>query len=128
MLDARVEAVIPVSDRERAIDFYGNLLGLELVKDEPDEIVFKAGYGTMVSLYESVGAGQSRATLAAFMVDDLDDAVDGLAKRGLEFEEYDFAELRTVNRIADLGTHRAAWFKDPDGNILAVASREEPAP
>jgi catechol 2,3-dioxygenase-like lactoylglutathione lyase family enzyme len=123
MLDARVEAVIPVSDREGAIGFYGSTLGLELVKDEPDEIVFEAGHGTKISLYESVGAGQSRATLAAFMVDDLERSVDALRERGLEFEEYDFPKLKTANGIADLGTHRAAWFKDPDGNILALAAR-----
>jgi hypothetical protein len=45
-----------------------------------------------------------------------------LKNRGVVFEEYDFPGLKTVNGIATLGDRKGAWFKDPDGNILAVSS------
>jgi catechol 2,3-dioxygenase-like lactoylglutathione lyase family enzyme len=61
--------------------------------------------------------------VAAFVVDDVDAAVAGLRERGVVFEEYDLPGLRTEGGIATLGPVRAAWFKDPDGNILAVEQR-----
>ena len=127
MLDrSRIAAVVPVSDVDRAIAFYGDTLGLRLAErreDLPDnpEAVFEAGEGTLVA-YKSVGAGQSRATVAAFQVDDLDAAVAALRDRGVTFEEYDLPGLRTEGGIATVGRGRAAWLKDPDGNILAVES------
>lgn len=60
--------------------------------------------------------------MAGFRVDDLDAAVAGLRRRGVAFEEYDLPELQTDNGIATVGNVRAAWFRDPDGNILAVES------
>ncbi|MDQ4019867.1 MAG: hypothetical protein M3188_08595 [Actinomycetota bacterium] len=73
-------------------------------------------------VYESVGAGKSRHTVAAFRVDNIDLAVASLRERGVVFEEYDLPEVRTVGGIATLGDVRAAWCKDPDGNILAIES------
>jgi len=70
-----------------------------------------------------VGAGKSRATVAAFVVGDLDAVVASLRERSVVFEEYDLPGLKTENGIAAVGSVRAAWFKDPDGNILAVGTR-----
>jgi hypothetical protein len=56
------------------------------------------------------------------MVDDVEVTVQELRGRGVVFEEYDFPGLKTVNGVADLGYERAAWFKDSEGNILAVAT------
>jgi catechol 2,3-dioxygenase-like lactoylglutathione lyase family enzyme len=56
----------------------------------------------------------------AFMVDDIDAAVKGLRDAGVTFEEYDLPGLKTVDGIADAEGERGAWFKDPDGNILAL--------
>ncbi|HSL65233.1 MAG TPA: VOC family protein [Gaiellaceae bacterium] len=128
MLDrARIAAVVPVSDVDRAIAFYRDVLGLTLRErrdDLPDnpEAEFEAGGGRLVA-YRSVGAGQSRATVAAFEVDDLDAAAAALRERGVTFEEYDLPGLKTEGGIATLGAARAAWLKDPDGNILAVEAR-----
>jgi predicted enzyme related to lactoylglutathione lyase len=120
---ARVEAVVPVSDLDRAIEFYGQKLGLGT--PERDDIPgnpgarFNVGSTTMY-LYKSVGAGQSRHTIAAIMVDDIEQTVDSLRKNGVTFEEYDSPPMRTENGIATFGEDRAAWFKDPDGNILGL--------
>ena len=125
--NARIAAIVPVSDLERAIEFYGSTLGLRLIDrnaDLPDnpEAVFEAGDGT-IFVYKSSAAGQGRATEAGFVVDDLDAAMAGMRERGVVFEEYDLPGLTTENGVADLGRVRAAWFKDPDGNILAVEQR-----
>jgi predicted enzyme related to lactoylglutathione lyase len=123
---ARVAAIVPVSDVEAAIRFYGDTLGLKLKERRSDlpenrEAEFEAGDGTLL-VYESVGAGQSRHTVAGFRVDDIDEVVAGLRERGVAFEEYDLPDLKTEGGIAALGDVRAAWCKDPDGNILAVES------
>ena len=54
------------------------------------------------------------------MVDDVEQAVEEMRRNGLAFEEYDTPGVKTENGIATLGPERAAWFKDPDGNILTV--------
>jgi catechol 2,3-dioxygenase-like lactoylglutathione lyase family enzyme len=127
MLDnAQITAIVPVSDIEAAIEFYESALGLRLDERRDDlptnrEAELSAGSGNLL-LYESVGAGQSRHTIAGFRVDDLDSVVAAVRARGVTFEEYDLPDLKTVDGIASVGDVRAAWCKDPDGNILAIES------
>jgi predicted enzyme related to lactoylglutathione lyase len=123
---ARITAVVPVSDIEAAVRFYGDTLGLTLKERRSDlpenrEAEFEAGDGTLLA-YESVGAGKSRHTVAGFRVEDIDAAFASLRERGVVFEEYDLPDLKTENGIAAVGDVRAAWCRDPDGNILAVES------
>ena len=123
---AHAEAVIPVSDLQRGRDFYGGTLGFQILLDDPKlGLYIAAGGGSRFFVYQSVGAGQSRATLAGFVVDDLDAAMAELRGKGVTFEEYDLPELKTENGVAELAGIRSAWFKDPDGNILSVG---EPPP
>ena len=123
---AEITAVVPVSDVEAAIRFYGETLGLELGERREDlpenrEAEFTARQGTLLA-YESVGAGKSRHTVAGFRVRDIEAVVAGLRDRGVSFEEYDLPDLKTENGIAAVGDVRAAWCKDPDGNIIAIES------
>ena len=127
LTNARLAAVIPVSDIEASTRFYEETLGLKHVERRDDlpenpEAHFEVG-GADLLLYKSVGAGQSRHTLAGFEVDDIDTAVAALRDNGVTFEEYDMPGLKTEDGIASMGDTRGAWFKDPDGNILAVESR-----
>ncbi len=127
LVNAEIAAIVPVSDVDKAVDFYGGVLGLELQirrDDLPEnrEAEFRAGDGTLV-VYESVAAGQSRGTVAGFRVDDLDSVVAGLRERGVVFDEYDLPELKTENGIASIGDLRASWARDPDGNIIAFEQR-----
>lgn len=126
LAEAGIVAIVPVSDVEAAIRFYGETLGLELQERRDDlpenrEAEFKAGQGTLL-LYESVGAGKSRHTVAGFRVDDVDEAVARLREQGVEFEEYDLPQMKTEGGIAAVGDVRAAWCRDPDGNLLAIES------
>jgi|SRR5215211_216814 len=122
------EAVIPVSNLGRAIEFYRDTVGLEVVQryDLPQSpmVRFSTGGDATVLVYESVGAGQSRATVAGFVVGDIDAAVEELRGRGVTFEEYDMGELKTENGIVRFNGIAGAWFKDPDGNILGIGSYE----
>jgi catechol 2,3-dioxygenase-like lactoylglutathione lyase family enzyme len=125
--NADIAAIVPVSDIDKAVDFYGRVLGLKLEirrDDLPEnrEAEFRAGDGTLV-VYESVAAGQSRGTIAAFRVDDLESVAGSLRENGLAFEEYDTPDLKTDNGIARIGDLLAAWAKDPDGNIIAFEQR-----
>jgi catechol 2,3-dioxygenase-like lactoylglutathione lyase family enzyme len=125
--NADIAAIVPVSDIEKAVDFYGRVLGLkpDVRRDdlpENREAEFRAGDGTLV-VYESVAAGQSRGTIAAFRVDDLETVAATLRENGLAFEEYDTPDLKTENGIARIGDLLAAWAKDPDGNIIAFEQR-----
>ena len=124
---AEITAIVPVSDVEKAVEFYGGTLGLELQirrDDLPEnrEAEFRAGDGSLV-VYESVAAGQSRGTVAGFRVEDLDSVVAALRERGVAFEEYDLPDLKTENGIASIGDLRASWARDPDGNIIAFEQR-----
>ncbi|HEU0305320.1 MAG TPA: VOC family protein [Gaiellaceae bacterium] len=122
--NAKLEPVIPVSDLERAGSFYGETLGLNELQryDEPAAnpmIRYELGAGSLL-LYKSVGAGESKHTLAGFIVDDIEAAVEDLRGRGVTFEEYDMGDIKTESGIATIGDAKAAWFKDPDGNILGI--------
>jgi catechol 2,3-dioxygenase-like lactoylglutathione lyase family enzyme len=124
---AEIAAIVPVSNVDKAVDYYGGVLGLELQirrDDLPEnrEAEFRGGDGTLV-IYESVAAGQSRGTVAGFRVDDIDSVVARLRERGVAFEEYDLPDLKTENGIASIGDLRAAWARDPDGNIIAFEQR-----
>jgi catechol 2,3-dioxygenase-like lactoylglutathione lyase family enzyme len=119
---AHAEAIIPVSDQQRAREFYGGTLGFEVLLDDPQlGLYVKAGGGSRFFVYPSVGAGQSRATLASFIVDDLDAAMEELRGKGVTFEDYDMPGMKTVDGVAELAGVRGAFFKDPDGNILALS-------
>lgn len=125
---AEIAAIVPVSDIDQAVAFYGETLGLELQVRRDDlaknrEAEFRGGDGTLV-VYESVAAGQSKGTVTAFRVDDLEAVAAGLRARGVVFEEYDLPDLKTENGIARIGDLRAAWARDPDGNIIAFEQRD----
>jgi len=125
--DAQIGAVVPVSNLERAIEFYGDKLGLGT--PERDEMPQNPGArfhigGGELYVYESVGAGQSRHTLCAFEVPDIESEVDDLRGRGVTIEEYDMPGMKSENGIIDLGNGiKGAFFKDPDGNILGLGQR-----
>jgi catechol 2,3-dioxygenase-like lactoylglutathione lyase family enzyme len=126
LTQARIVAVVPVSDVDEAVRFYGDTLGLTLKERRSDlpenrEAEFEGADGSLLA-YESVGAGQSRHTVAGFRVGNIEEVVAALTERGVVFEDYDLPDLKTENGIATVGDVRAAWCRDPDGNILAVES------
>lgn len=120
---ARINATVAVKDLEKAKEFYTKTLGLEILLDEPEGVEFQCGAGTVLGVYPSSFAGTAQNTVAQWFVDDVEKVVEDLRGRGVTFEDYDMPGLKTENGIASLGEYRVAWFKDPDGNILAVGQR-----
>ena len=116
---AATRATIAVTDLDRAKKFYGETLGLRAVDERPQGVRYASGDGWFL-VYPSQFAGTSQSTTMTFEVADLDGTVRDLRDRGVAIEEYDLPGLKTVNGIAEIEGERAAWFKDPDGNILAV--------
>jgi catechol 2,3-dioxygenase-like lactoylglutathione lyase family enzyme len=115
-----VTTILPVVDAERARRFYEETLGLEEERRLPDgSVVLRAG-GSALELSKRSHAAPSPYTVASFEVRDLAGQVGELEKRGVHFEDYDLPDLKTVGHICVLGSDKAAWFKDPDGNILCL--------
>jgi hypothetical protein len=81
-------------------------------------VIYRCGEGSTVFMYQSQGAGTSEASQAFFSVKDLRKEVADLKARGVVFEEYDRPDLKTKDGILVGGG--AAWFKDTEGNIIAV--------
>jgi catechol 2,3-dioxygenase-like lactoylglutathione lyase family enzyme len=121
---ASAHATIAVSDIDRAKKFYGEILGCPIREERSGGVVYEAGAGSWFLVYPSQFAGTAQSTSMTFEVSDLDAAVEELAGRGVTFEQYDFPGLETDERgIAQIEGERAAWFKDEDGNILAIGQR-----
>ncbi|MBK5111469.1 MAG: VOC family protein [Thermoleophilia bacterium] len=123
MSEYPILANIAVSDIGRAREFYEGKLGLTVAAVRGDGgVTYDSGGGTSLHVYSSPdNAGLSRATQVGWIAPDIDEAVDGLVAAGVEFEQYDTEEITTDGRgIATIGDARAAWFKDPDGNILGL--------
>ena len=122
--DSNATATIAVKDIEAAKRFYESVVGLTpLSETEPGVVPFKTGT-TSILVYESQFAGTNRATAATWMVDDdLEGVVQALKAKGVTFEHYDFPGMKREGDLHVAGKSRAAWFKDPDGNILALVGR-----
>lgn len=121
--DAPITPTIPAIDIERAKKFYGETLGLkELPGMETDSAIFECGSGTRLYVYQRPPS-HAEHTLAGFEVKNLDAEMTDLRGRGVVFEEYDFPGLKTVNGVATMGDSKGAWFKDSEGNILAINQR-----
>lgn len=118
--NATAHATIAVSDLDRARRFYEDTLGLKAREERSDGVAYQTG-DTWFLVYPSQFAGTARSTYMTFEVPDLDAAIEELSARGVTFEQYDLPGLKTDERgIAEVQGIRGAWFKDPDGNILAV--------
>jgi catechol 2,3-dioxygenase-like lactoylglutathione lyase family enzyme len=119
---APIRAYIPVSDVARARRFYEDKIGLRPKQEYAGGVIYECG-GTEVFMYPTPNAGTSRASQAFWQVADVEKEVAELKARGVKFEEYDMPGMKTQNSIATGGGAKTAWFKDTEGNILAVSQR-----
>jgi predicted enzyme related to lactoylglutathione lyase len=113
-------AYIPAQDVDRARKFYEQKLGFKPKEEVAGGVVYEFAQGTACFLYPTPNAGTSKASQAFWQVDDVEREVAELKARGVTFEEYDVPGMKTVNGILIAGGAKAAWFKDTEGNILAV--------
>ncbi len=111
---------IVTTDLKRAREFYVETLGLSLTEELPGAMFVDAG-GTPVFVYERDTPAESDATLASWTVKDIRAVVRDLVDKGITFERYPGLE-QDEDAIASRGMTGpwAAWFKDPDGNVLGL--------
>ncbi len=122
--NARIIPYLPATNLERARNFYEDKIGL-VPRDAGEEgVLYTCGEGSVCFLYVSQFAGTNKASQAYWEVDDVEREVAELKTRGVVFEEYDLPGIKTKNGIANPGGGpKIAWFKDTEGNILAVTER-----
>jgi predicted enzyme related to lactoylglutathione lyase len=111
---------IPAKNVSRARSFYEQKIGLRPKQEVAGGVVYEFGKGTACFLYPTENAGSSKASQAFWQVDDIEREVAELKQRGVKFEEYDMPDMKVNNSIYSGGGAKAAWFKDTEGNILAL--------
>ena len=121
--NAPIVPYIPARDVARARKFYEEKIGLKPKQEYAGGVIYECGKGSWVFMYPSVGAGTSQASTAFWAVEDVAAEVAALKSRGVKFEEYDMPGIKTVDGIATGGGAKTAWFKDTEGNILAISQR-----
>jgi len=115
-----VTTMLPVMDMDRARAFYEKGLGLrDGVLRADGKFVYRVG-GTAIALFPKPGGTKAEHTAISFEVADIAASIEELKSRGVEFEDYDFPDLKTVAHVYTHGTEKAAWFKDTEGNYLCI--------
>jgi len=117
--NAPMYSYIPAKDVARARKFYEEKLGIKPKQETAGGVVYEFGNGTACFLYPTPNAGTSQASQAFWQVDDIEREVADLKARGVKFEKYNMPEM-DENGISTAGGAKAAWFKDPEGNIMAL--------
>ena len=116
--NAPMYSYIPAKDVSRARKFYEDKLGFKPGEEIAGGVVYKFADHTSAFLYPTQNAGTSKASQAFWQVEDVEREVRELKDRGVKFEDYDMPGMK--DGIATAGGAKAAWFKDSEGNILAL--------
>ena len=117
----RAAATLPAQDLERAKAFYRDKLGLSpAMEDGAFGLMYELASGTGFGVFPSSGKPSGTHTQMAIEVEDVEAAVKDLQSKGVKFEDIDTPGLKTVNGIADFGGSKGAWFKDSEGNLIAL--------
>jgi catechol 2,3-dioxygenase-like lactoylglutathione lyase family enzyme len=119
--DAPMYAYIPAGDLARARRFYEGKLGLRAAQEHNGGVVYQFGKGTACFLYPSPNAGTSKASQAFWSVTDVDALIVALKAKGVVCEDYpDMPGERSAAGAVTAGGAKAAWFKDSEGNTMAL--------
>ena len=120
LADAAVTTMLPVIDMDRARAFYERCLGLQPGGFRPDgKFVYAVG-GSTLALFPKPEGTKAEHTAISFRVPDIAAAIKALQQAGVVFEDYDLPGFQTTDHVCVLGAEKAAWFKDPEGNVLCI--------
>ena len=118
---APATTILPTSQADAARAFYADALGLPFRgRDADGKLLFALSAGSTLALIEKPAGSQADHTSISFEVANIDASIADLQARGVVLDDYDLPGLRTVEHVCVLGAEKAAWFKDPDGNILCL--------
>ena len=118
--DCAVTCMLPVKDMARARAFYEGSLGLAPHGLQADGKFFYRAGGTTLALFPRNEGTRAEHTALSFRVERIESAVAALAARGVRFADYDLPGLKTIDHVCVLGSEKAAWFEDTEGNILCL--------
>jgi catechol 2,3-dioxygenase-like lactoylglutathione lyase family enzyme len=117
----RTSAVVCSTDLARSQDFYENTVGLQLSAETiPNHLLFETGDRTSLLVYGRPSANKADHTQVRFWTGDISADVKALVDRGVVFDDLDIGTIKTVDHVATTPIGKSAWFKDPDGNTLAL--------
>jgi predicted enzyme related to lactoylglutathione lyase len=117
----RVTTILPVVDMTRARGFYEGKLGLTAGEPKADgNVIYPLGSGAQIALHPKEGGTKADHTALSFEVDDISASIKELEGAGVVFEDYDLPGLKTVDHVCVLGSEKAAWFRDTEGNYLCL--------
>lgn len=120
LADTLVTCMLPVKDLARAREFYEQRLKLKPLGAKPDgKFVYRVG-GTELALFPKPEGTRAEHTAISFRVADITAAIAELKSRRVVFDDYDLPGFKTVEHVCVLGSEKAAWFRDPEGNILCL--------
>jgi len=115
-----VTCMLPVKDLSRARRFYEERLALEPRGLQADgKFIYRCG-GTEVALLPKPEGTKAEHTALGFKVDDINAAISTLKARGVKFADYDLPGFKTMDHVGVVGSDKAAWFEDTEGNILCL--------
>ena len=117
---SRMYSYIPAKDVARARQFYEQKVGLVPKMETAGGVVYEFADHTACFLYPTPNAGTSMASQAFWDVEDVEREVAELKARGVVFEDYDMPGEKSASGVVTAGGAKAAWFKDSEGNIMAV--------
>jgi catechol 2,3-dioxygenase-like lactoylglutathione lyase family enzyme len=121
MGDNRISAVLASTDLDRSQQFYQDKLGLRpSVETIKNHLVFECGNRTTLLIYGRPNGNKAEHTQVRFWTADIAKDVAQLVEHGVEFDEYDTDTFKTVDHVVTTPIGRSAWFKDPDGNTIAL--------
>ncbi len=123
--DHPIAPVLLATDLAAAREFYHDKLGLQIVREDENAIVFRCGSGTHLDVTKSTVGSADQQTQAAWQVSDIRAEVAELRARGVKVEDYDTPGLKTEDGIADIGFAWAAWIIDPGTNALGILQIKE---
>lgn len=114
---------IPVTDLAVSRKFYVHVLGLSVIRESPMGIFLRAGDNTSIYLFKR-GEVHTEHTLAVFIVNDIEETIAELTQKGVTFDQVDTPDIKTNEKgiaVIEAEEEIVAWFRDPDGNFLAIS-------
>ena len=121
-------AILPVKDLYRARDFYENKLGLQAEGIQADgKFLLRCGGGARIALFPKPDGTKAEHTAMSFLVEDIVAEIRELKHRGVQFHDYELPGLTTFQHVCVLGSEKAAWFSDTEGNVLCLHEERKAA-
>jgi catechol 2,3-dioxygenase-like lactoylglutathione lyase family enzyme len=119
LTSSRLVAFVPTGDFDKARQFYGGVLGLKFLSQDPFALVMEAN-GTTVRIAKVGKFTPAQFTVLGWQVNDVEIAVRSLSGKGVKFERFPGMQQDELGIWTSPSTDKVAWFKDPDGNILSL--------